>query len=72
MCDVKLKPNKCGIYKSRFFRTDTRAPQENCASATEFTFYLAKSPDTTITNKAPSLEKHNRALINYPIFPQNC
>ena len=42
LLDVKIAA-KCGNYKSRFFSTDTGAPQEDCASASEFAFYLAKS-----------------------------
>ena len=32
---------KCGKYN--FFQTDTSVPQSDCASANEFTFYLAKA-----------------------------
>ena len=34
---------KCGKYNSDFFQTDTGVPQGDCASANEFTFYLAKA-----------------------------
>ena len=53
LLDVKIAA-KCSNYKSRFFSTDTGAPQEDCASASEFTFYLAKSLKTTIANDTPS------------------
>ena len=56
--DVKIVA-KFGNYKSRFFSTDTGAPQGDCASASKFTFYLAKSLETTIANDTPSLEEHN-------------
>ena len=39
---VKLSV-KCGQSKSDFFDTDTGAPQGDCASANEFTYYLAKT-----------------------------
>ena len=62
---------KCGNYKSRFFSTDTGAPQGDCVSASVFTFYLAKSLKTTIANDTPSLEEHNNIQSNYPIVPPN-
>ena len=65
LLDVKITA-KCGNYKNRFFSTDTEAPQGNCASASDFTFYLAKSLETTIANDTPSLEKHNNMQSNYP------
>jgi hypothetical protein len=34
---------KCGSHHSNYFKTDTGAPQGDCAGANEFTFYLAKS-----------------------------
>ena len=34
---------KCGNYTSKYFITDTGAPQGDCASANEFTYYLAKT-----------------------------
>ena len=34
---------RCGDSISEPFRNDTGAPQEDCASATSFTYYLAKS-----------------------------
>ena len=34
---------KCAKHKSDFFQTDTGVPQGDCASANEFTFYLAKA-----------------------------
>ena len=45
----------------------TGAPQGDCSSASEFTFYLAKSLETTIANDTPSLEEHN----NHPIVSPN-
>ena len=42
MLNVELSV-KCGNYRSNFFQTDTGAPQGDCASANEFTFYLVKS-----------------------------
>ena len=50
--DVKIAA-KCGNYKSRFLSKDTGAPQEHCASASEFMFCLAKSLKTTIANYTP-------------------
>ena len=46
LLDVKIVA-QCGHYKSRFFSTDTGAPQGDCASASEFTFCLAKSLEVT-------------------------
>ena len=62
---------QCGNDKSRFFSTDTGAPQEDCASASEFTFYLAKPLEATIANDTPSLEEHNNIQSNYPIVSPN-
>ena len=62
---------QCGNYKSRFFSTDTGASQGDCASASEFTFYLAKSLEATIANDTPSLEEHNKIQSNYPIISPN-
>ena len=70
LLDVKVAA-KCGNYKSRFFSTDTGAPQGDCASASEFTFYLAKSFEMTIVNDTPSLEEHNNRQSNYPIVSPN-
>ena len=67
---MKIVP-KCGNYKSRFFSTDTGAPQGDCARGSEFTFYLAKSLETNIANDTPSLEEHNNMQNNYPIVPPN-
>ena len=47
--DMKIAA-KCGNYKSQFFNVDTGRPQGDCGSASEFTFYLAKSLETTIAN----------------------
>ena len=38
---------KCGEHISEYFQTDTGAPQGDCASANEFTYYLAKSLEQT-------------------------
>ena len=53
------------------FSTETGAPQKDCESASEFTFYLAKSLETTIANDTPSLEEHNNMQRNYPIVSAN-
>ena len=50
---------------------ETGSPQGDCASASEFTFYPAKSLETTIANDTPSLEEHNNIQGNYPIVPPN-
>ena len=70
LLDVKVAA-QFGNYKSRFFSTDTGAPQEDCASASEFTFYLVESLEATIANDAPSLEEHNDIPSNYPIVSPN-
>ena len=70
LLDVKIAA-QCGNYKSRFFSTDTGAPQGDCASASEFTFYLAKSLEATIANDTHSLEEHNNIQSNYPIVSPN-
>ena len=44
---------KWGHYKVQF---SAETPQGDCASASEFTFYLAKSLGTTIANDTSSLE----------------
>ena len=41
---------KCGDSLSDTFQTDTGAPQGDCASANEFTYYLAKALPSTIIN----------------------
>ena len=43
---------KCGDTLSEEFNTDTGGPQGDCASANEFTYYLAKAipPDETMTD----------------------
>ena len=61
---------KCGNHKNLFFSTETGAPQGDCASAAEFTFYQAKSLEITIANQTPSLEEHNTIKRNYPFVPQ--
>ena len=70
LLDVKIAA-QCGNYKSRVFSTDTGAPQEDFASASEFTFYLAKSLEATIANDTPSLEEQNNIQSNYPIVSPN-
>ena len=62
---------KCGNYKSQFFNVDTGTPQGDCGSVSEFTFYLAKSLETTIANDTPSLEERNNMQSNYPIVSLN-
>ena len=62
---------KCGNYKSWFFSTVTVAPQGYCASASEFTFYLAKSIKSTLANGTHSSEEHNTIKCNNPILPPN-
>ena len=49
LLDVKIAA-KCGNCKSQFFSTATGTPQGDCARASEFNFYLAKSLETTIAN----------------------
>ena len=46
LLDVKLAV-KCGDHITEFFNTDTGAPQGDCASANQFTLYLAKSLQNT-------------------------
>ena len=70
LLDVKIAA-KCGNYKSLFFSMNTGVPQGVCASASEFTFYLAKSLEATIANETPSLEEHNNTQNNYPIVSPN-
>ena len=70
LLDVKIAA-KCGNCKSRFFSTDTRAPLGDYASVSQFTFYLAKSLETTIANDTPSLEEHNNIQSDYPIVSPN-
>ena len=54
MLNVRLSV-KCGSYQSEYFETDTGAPQGDCASANEFTLYLAKTLQGTYhpTNVQP-------------------
>ena len=52
--------------------TDTEAPQGDCVSASEFTFYQTKPLETSIVNDTPSLEEHNTIQSSYPIVPKNC
>ena len=48
---------KCVNCKSRFFSMDTGAPQGDCASASEFNFYPAKSLEMTVANSTRSIEQ---------------
>ena len=72
MLNVELSV-KCGHYRSNFFQTDTGAPQGDCASANEFTFYLAKSLEinenlieNNLVERKPSiLEEHNYSKPNH-------
>ena len=60
---------KCGLHHSNYFKTDTGAPQGDCASANIFTFYLAKSLhnmknyehdyNKVIQKRQKHLEEHN-------------
>ena len=70
LLDLKIEA-KFGNYKFQFFIKDTGAPQGDCVSAREFTFYLTKSLETTIANDTPSLEEHNNIQSNYPIVLPN-
>ena len=69
LLDVKVVA-KCGNYKSRFFITDTGAHQGDCASASDFTFYLAKSLETTIANDKPSLRNTIKCKVTILSFNQ--
>ena len=57
LLQVKLSV-KCGKYNSNYFDTDTGAPQGDCASANEFTFYLAKSINYHHTNQQQEHDYH--------------
>ena len=65
LLNVKIAA-KCVNRKSRFFSTESGAPQGDFSSASKFTFYLAKSLETTIANETPSLEEHNNMQNDYP------
>ena len=58
-------------YKNQFFSTETGASQGDFSSTMEFTFYRAKSLETSFANDTSSLDKHNTKQSNYPIVPQN-
>ena len=68
MLNVELSV-KCGLHHSNYFKTDTGAPQGDCASANIFTFYLAKSLhnmknyehdyNKVIQKRQKHLEEHN-------------
>ena len=70
LLDVKIAA-KSGNYKSQFINTNPGAPQGDCASTSEFAFYLAKPLETTIANDTRSLEEHNNIQSNYPIASPN-
>ena len=55
---------KCGKYNSDFFQTDTGVPQGDCASANEFTFYLAKA----LLSDNQAYEHDNSKNIEIPII----
>ena len=63
LLNVKLAV-KCGNETSDFFDTDTGAPQGDCASATEFTFYLAKSIPSSMLNNTPEINNHTYCQPN--------
>lgn len=61
-----------GNHTTTFFKTDTGAPQGDCMSANEFTFYLAKTLETRhedhnyckSTNAVPyHLQEHNYTTV---------
>ena len=68
--DAKIAA-KYDNYKSRLISTDTGATQRDCASATEFTFYLAKSFETAFRSYRSSLVEHNTIQSKYSIVPPN-
>lgn len=50
---------RCGKFYSPYFETDTGAPQGDCMSATEFTYYLAKTLEFTLrSDELESMEDH--------------
>ena len=74
LLDLKILA-KYSRNNSKFFNTNTRAPQGDCASPSEFTFYLIKLHETTNTINT-TLEDHNTiqdqiSKSNYTIIPQN-
>ena len=42
---------RCENTRSEVFETDTGAPQGDCASALQFTYYLAKTPGPSRSNQ---------------------
>ena len=60
LLNVKLSV-RCGNELSEPFQTDTGAPQGDCCSATEFTFYLAKTLELHYNRKA-QIAEHDYAL----------
>ena len=65
MLNVELSVKR-GSYNSEYFKTDTDAPQGDCASANEFTFYLAKS----LQNKSLNYEHDYRNLKEHDYSKQ--
>ena len=70
MLHVKIAA-KFANCKSWFFSTGTRAPQGDCISVSEFSFYPAKSIDNTIANETLSLVEHKIIQNNFSMVPQN-
>ena len=58
---------KCGNHTSKYFITDTGAPQGDCASANEFTYYLAK----TLQNNHCDYE-HDYVELHRPSIKSQC
>ena len=57
---------KCGNAESTFFKTDTGVPQGDCASANEFTFYLARALENDDESEilASHQSEHNYSMQN--------
>ena len=70
MLHVKIAA-KFGNCKSWFFSTGTRAPQGDCTSVSEFSFYPAKLIESTIANETLSLVEHKIIQNNFSMVPQN-
>ena len=70
LLDMKIAA-KCGNYKNLFFSMGTGASQGDFSSTIEFTFYQAKSFETSLANDTSFLDKHNTKQSNSPIVPQN-
>ena len=58
---------KCGKAQSKYFETDIGAPQGDCASANEFTFYLAKS----LTERNNTIQHIEHSYFSNHIKKQN-